>query len=145
MECKKAQPKEVMLPTTMARTRAAAVPRGNYGEFYGQSGFRYSQFNCHIDGTVAAVNAAMHAASLSHGGNSLPLLSNTGHSSAEFVLHTTLLGGNTQTMFNLPENYSSPSATRHSSTNIRNEKNSFQNMKTKNSNMSPLSKVQFFL
>lgn len=71
MECKKAQPKEVMLPANLAKTRAAG--RGAYGELLGSAvaagasgGVRYAPYPVHAPTQllVAGAGAAQsgHAA-----------------------------------------------------------------------------------
>lgn len=73
VECKKAQPKEVMLPANLAKTRAAG--RGAYGELLGSAvaagagGVRYAPYPIHapaqilVAGTSAGAGASgAHAA-----------------------------------------------------------------------------------
>lgn len=68
VECKKAQPKEVMLPANLAKTRAAG--RGAYGELLsssvvsGAGGVRYAPYPIHAPTQllVAGGSAGAHAA-----------------------------------------------------------------------------------
>lgn len=72
VECKKAQPKEVMLPANLAKTRAAG--RGAYGELLGSAvaagagGVRYAPYPIHaptqllVAGAGAGAGPAGHAA-----------------------------------------------------------------------------------
>lgn len=72
MECKKAQPKEVMLPANLAKTRAAG--RGAYGELLSSgvatgAGVRYAPYPVHAPAQLlvgasagAGVTPAAHAA-----------------------------------------------------------------------------------
>lgn len=72
VECKKAQPKEVMLPANLAKTRAAG--RGAYGELLGSAvaagGIRYAPYPVHAPAQLlvastsagAGASGAVHAA-----------------------------------------------------------------------------------
>ncbi|KPJ01758.1 RNA-binding protein Musashi-like Rbp6 [Papilio xuthus] len=72
VECKKAQPKEVMLPANLAKTRAAG--RGAYGELLGSAlaagggaGVRYAPYPVHapqllVSGAGVGVGASAHVA-----------------------------------------------------------------------------------
>ena len=125
VECKKAQPKEVMLPSTIARARVSNVPRGNYGEFLHPASFRYPHFiNCHNEGGIAAVHAAaLHAASI------FPMVSSCQTSGAsDFILHSNgILRGNSQGIGNICENFHNSSISRNSPSST-NDKNSIINI-----------------
>lgn len=67
MECKKAQPKEVMLPANLAKTRAAG--RGAYGELLGSAvaagGVRYAPYPVHAPAQLLVTGTGMGAGSAS--------------------------------------------------------------------------------
>lgn len=67
MECKKAQPKEVMLPANLAKTRAAG--RGAYGELLGSAvaagGVRYAPYPVHAPAQLLVTGAGVGAGSAS--------------------------------------------------------------------------------
>lgn len=62
VECKKAQPKEVMLPANLAKTRAAG--RGAYGELLGSAvaagsgGVRYAPYPVHTPAQLLVAGAS---------------------------------------------------------------------------------------
>lgn len=85
MECKKAQPKEVMLPANLAKTRAAG--RGAYGELVAQSGrsaaaaaaaaVRYAPYPVPVYAAASAApsgSAAIPTAALFHPAAAIPAL-----------------------------------------------------------------------
>ncbi|CAH2074301.1 unnamed protein product, partial [Iphiclides podalirius] len=63
VECKKAQPKEVMLPANLAKTRAAG--RGAYGELLGSAvaacagGVRYAPYPVHAPAQLLVTGAGV--------------------------------------------------------------------------------------
>lgn len=65
VECKKAQPKEVMLPANLAKTRAAG--RGAYGELLGSAvaagagGIRYAPYPVHAPTQILVTGAGAGA------------------------------------------------------------------------------------
>lgn len=68
MECKKAQPKEVMLPANLAKTRAAG--RGAYGELLSSAvaagGVRYAPYPMHAPAQILVTGAGVGAGSTVH-------------------------------------------------------------------------------